>query len=266
MSREVADRIADGMVAAWRARVGHLDGHLLRSEDGVVTCLSNLPDEELNVALIERPPEDALGALSRSEWLFKSHGHAFGVEIERGRHPGVDRAVRTLGLIVGISRPAMAIGVDDLAPPDAPTELEIARVTRAEDLGAMVELEVRVFGTKREVAERFLAPTMLDVPTGRLYLARWEGEPAGMAWTSLHEGALGVFGVGTLPDFRRRGIGTTVTSFAAHDVPGADLAWLQPTGMGRPLYTSMGFEAVDEWQVWVRPGPRPGPTAEREGL
>jgi GNAT superfamily N-acetyltransferase len=266
MSREVADRIADGMVAAWRNRVGHLEGHLLRSEDGVVTCLSNLPDEELNVALIERPPEDALGALSRSEWLFKAHGHPFGVEIERGRHPSVDRAVRTLGLIVGLSRPAMAIRVDDLARPDPPEGVEVHRVTAAEALPPMVELEVRAFGTRRAVAERLLGPTMLDVAGVRLYLATRDGEPVGMAWTSLHEGAIGVFGVGTPPEHRRQGIGTTVTSFAVHGAAGADLAWLQPTGMGRPLYESMGFATVDEWQVWVRPGPRPGTTAEREGF
>jgi predicted GNAT family acetyltransferase len=266
VSREVADRIADGMVAAWRNRVGHLEGHLLRSDDGVVTCLSNLPDEELNVALVERPPEDALGALARAEWLFKAHGHAFGVEIERGRHPGVDRAVRTLGLIIGISRPAMAIPVEDLARPHPPEGVEVHRVTAAEALAPMVELEVRVFGTGRAVAERLLGPTMLSVPGVRLYLATWDGEAVGFAWTSVHERAVGVFGVGTVPEHRRRGIGTTVTSFAVHDAPDVDLAWLQPTGMGRPLYGSMGFEAVGEWQVWVRPGPRPGATFEREGL
>jgi ribosomal protein S18 acetylase RimI-like enzyme len=267
VSREVADRVADGMVAAWRNRIGHLEDHLLRSEDGVVTCLSNLPDEELNVALVERAPEDALGALSRSEWLFRSHGHAFGVEIERGRHPGVDRAVRTLGLIVGLARPAMAIGLDALPEPDPPAGVVVRRVTTPETVAPIVDLETRVFGTRREVAARLLGPTMLGVEGVRLYLATREGEPVGFAWTSLHEGAVGVFGVGTLPEHRRLGVGTSVTRFAAHDAPGADLAWLQPTGMGRPLYESMGFAAITEWQVWVRPGPHhPGSTASREGF
>ncbi len=254
------------MVAAWRNRVGHLEAHLLRTDDGVVTCLSNLPDEELNVALIERAPEDALGALSRSEWLFKAHGHAFGVEVEEARHPSVDRAVRTLGLTVGIARPAMAIRVADLPEPVLPTGVEIHSVTETGELPAMADLEVRVFGTRREVAERLLGAGMLRVAGVRLSLATLDGASAGFAWTSSHEGAVGVFGVGTVPELRRRGLGTAVTSFAIHDAPGVDLAWLQPTSMGRPLYASMGFEAVAEWRVWVRPGPRPGPTAEREGL
>jgi GNAT superfamily N-acetyltransferase len=265
VSRELADRIAEGMVTAWRRRVGHLEAHLLRTEDGVVTCLSNLPDEELNVALVEREPEDPLGALSRSEWLFKGHGHAFGVEIEEGRHPSVDRAVLTLGLTVGIARPAMAIRVADLAVLEA-QPVEVHRVTGVEELPAMVELEVRVFGTSRHVAERLLGRGMLEAAGVRLYLAEIDGEPVGFAWTSTHQGAVGVFGVGTVPERRRRGVGSAVTSFAIRDVPGADIAWLQPTSMGRPLYESMGFEAVNEWQVWVRPGPRSGSTAEREGL
>jgi hypothetical protein len=253
------------MVSAWRSRVGHLEGHLLRSDDGVLTCLSNLPDEELNVALVERQPEDALGALARSEWLFKAHGHAFGVEIEEGRHSSVDRAVRTLGLVVGVARPAMAIAVADLPPPEAGPGLEVHRVTSAAELSAIVELEVRVFGTGRRVAERLLGPGMLRAAGVRLYLSSMDGEPIGFAWTSTRDRAVGVFGVGTVPERRRQGIGRAVTAFAVHDAD-ADLAWLQPTEMGRPLYDSMGFEAVTEWQVWVRPGPRPGAIAEREGL
>lgn len=253
MSRETADRIADGMVAAWRNRVGHLPGHLLRSDDGILSCISNLPDEELNVALVEREPEDALGALARTEYLFKGRGHAFGIEIEAGRHPGVDRAVQTLGLTVGLARPAMAIALGELAPAAPPDGVEIRRVLTPEDLPVMADLEVGVFDTNREVAERLFAPTMLAVPGARLYVARRGDEPVALCWTSLHEAAVGVFGVGTMRAHRRLGIGAALTSFAVHDAPGADLAWLQPTAMGRALYEAMGFVAVDEWQVWVRP-------------
>ena len=35
-----------------------------------------------------------------------------------------------------------------------------------------------------------------------------------------------------------------------------NLAWLQPSEMGRPVYGSMGFRAIAEWQVWIRRRPR----------
>jgi GNAT superfamily N-acetyltransferase len=78
-----------------------------------------------------------------------------------------------------------------------------------------------------------------------------------MAYVHVHERALGVFGVATVPDRRRRGIGTAVTEHAVRmSSPGADLAWLQPSEMGRPVYGSMGFRAIAEWQVWIRRRPR----------
>ena len=254
MTREVADRIAEGLAVAWRNRVGHLDGHVVRSDDGIVSCLSNLPDDELNVALVEREPEDPLGALSRAESLFGDHGRAFGLEIEHGRHPSVDRAVRALGLSVGVARPAMAIRVADLRRVRPPSGVRIRRVSTAEELASMVDIEVRVFGTERGVAERLAGPTLLSVEGIRSYVATLDGEAIGMALTSLHDAAVGVFGVGIVPEVRRRGIGSALTSFAVRDASGADLAWLQPTTMGLPLYSAMGFADAASWEVWVRRG------------
>jgi len=265
VSREVADRIAAGLVAAWRHRVEHIPGHVTAAHDGVVVCLSNL-QEDLNAALVEREPADALQALEAAARVFESHAQPFGVEVEAGRHPAVDRAVRSLGLEVVVARPAMAILVEDLAPPEPPAGVDIHRVTTPGEVALVADIEVRVFETPRAVAERFIAPGMLDVAGSRLYLARVDDVPVGFAWTSVHEGAIGVFGVATLAEYRRRGIGRAVTSFAIHDAPGVDLAWLQPTEMGSPLYDSMGFTERGEWEVWVRPVAMTGSTAGREGL
>lgn len=253
MSREVADRIAAGMVAAWEHRVRHLDDHVVRSEGGIVTCLSNLPPAEQNVALVEREPRDALGSLSRAERLFEAHGRSFGIDVEAGRHPRMDRALRTFGLSLVVTRPAMAIRVEELEPPVLPAGVEVRRVTGPDELRAVAGIETAVFGTEPAVAERLFSSGWLAVPGVRIYLAIRDGEPAGFAWTSLSRRAVGVFGVGTLPEHRRLGIGRAVTAFAAREAPGADLAWLQSSEMGRPLYASMGFEPAGDWQVWVRP-------------
>jgi GNAT superfamily N-acetyltransferase len=185
--------------------------------------------------------------------VFEANGQPLGIEVEAGRHPAVDRAVRSLGLVVEVARPAMAVRVDGLVPPEAPPGVEIHRVVAPEEVAAVAELETRVFETPRSVAERFIAPGLLELPGSRLYLARADGLPVGFCWTSAHEVAVGVFGVGVLAEHRRKGIGRAVTSFAIHDAPGVDIAWLQPTDMGRPLYDSMGFTKRGMWEVWVRP-------------
>ena len=257
MTREVADRVAAALVALWRNRVRHLEGHVVTSDDGVVSCLSNLPADDLSIALVEHEPADPLGALSRAESVFEEHGRAFALEIEHGRHPSVDRAVRAMGLTVALARPAMAIRVADLPKARPPSDVRIRRVTKPDELSTIVDIEVRVFETERAVAGRLAGPSLLAVEDIRVYLATMDGEPVGMALTSVHEGAAGVFGVGVVPEARRRGIGSSITALAVLDAPNVDLAWLQPTTMGLPLYTSMGFADAASWEVWVR---RAGPT------
>jgi predicted GNAT family acetyltransferase len=104
------------------------------------------------------------------------------------------------------------------------------------------------------VAERLLGPRALERSRIRMFLATLDARPVAMAYVHLHEGAIGVFGVGTVERYRRRGIGTAVTAFAIAEVgEGADLAWLQPTALGRGVYQAMGFRPVVQWQVWMLP-------------
>ena len=253
VSREIEERIATGLVAFWRDRVRHLSGHVIHETDGVVVCLTGLDDDEQNTALIEREPEDAAAALEEAERVFRSHGRSLGVDVERGRHPAVDAALRAMGLEMVATRPAMAIPVGDVVPAQVPEGVEIARVNDPELLADLVEVEVGAFETDRAVAEGLLAPSQLALPNVRLYAAIADGRAVAQAVTNTQGGAVGVFGVATLPEYRRRGIGTAITAFAIDDVRGeADLVWLQSTDMGRPLYERMGFRPVSDWDIWVR--------------
>ena len=253
VSREIEERIATGMVAFWRDRVRDLPGHVMHEVDGVVVCLSGLDDDEQNTALIEREPEDAAAALAEAERVFSAHGRSLGVDVERGRHPDVDAALRAMGLEMVATRPAMAMRVQDLEPARVPEGVEIVPVTDPELLAGLVDVEVGAFETDRPVAEGLLAPSQLSLPNVRVYAALVEGRAVAQAVTNTHGGAVGVFGVATLPEYRRRGIGTAITAFAIDDVRDeADLAWLQSTEMGRPLYERMGFRPVSDWDVWVR--------------
>lgn len=254
MSSEIEERIAAGMVAYWRDRVRHLDGHVIHEVDGVVVCLSNLPDDEQNATLIEREPKDAAAALSQAERVFRAHGRNLGVDVERGRHPNVDAALRAMGLEVVVTRPAMAVRVEEVAPPQVPEVVELVRVTEPGLLADLVEVEIAAFETGRADAEGLLAPSQLSLPNVRHYAAIADGRAVAQAVTNTQRGAVGIFGVATLPEFRRRGVGTAITAFAIDDVRAeADLAWLQSTEMGKPLYERMGFRRVSDWEVWVRP-------------
>jgi ribosomal protein S18 acetylase RimI-like enzyme len=59
----------------------------------------------------------------------------------------------------------------------------------------------------------------------------------------------GVFNIATAHGYRGRGYGRAVTSRIMADGVdrGADLAYLQSSEEGYPLYQSMGFRTVETW-------------------
>jgi len=75
------------------------------------------------------------------------------------------------------------------------------------------------------------------------YLGRLDGEPVATASLLLAGGIAGIYDVSTVPEARRRRIGTAMTLAAlqAARAPGYEIAFLQPSSMGRPLYERIGF-------------------------
>jgi N-acetylglutamate synthase len=253
--RDVAERIAAAVAATWRVRNLHLDGHLVAERDGIVVSLSGLPAASFSGAAIEREPSDPVAAVRWADEVFSERGVPLGVVIERDRHPSVERTLEAMGMTIISSEPAMAVDVDRVAPASPIPGLEVGRATTVEDLDAMAAIEIDAFGTDAATAHGFFSPGILERPGVELYVARAGGTPVSMAYVQEHEDALGVFGVATAPSARRRGYGAavTATAIAASGRARADLAWLQASEMGRPVYERLGFEVVSTWDVWVRP-------------
>jgi GNAT superfamily N-acetyltransferase len=73
------------------------------------------------------------------------------------------------------------------------------------------------------------------------------------AWTFLHQQDCGIYAVGTLPAWRRKGLARMLLEHVLADAQrrGARTASLQSTRMGQPLYESLGFTAVGRYEEWV---------------
>jgi GNAT superfamily N-acetyltransferase len=247
-----AERIARGLCAAERARRDGVDGCDALEVDGLVVLVANVPAPEVNGVVVEREPADALGAFLAAQDLLEARGRIFGADIQAGRHPSVDGAVRALGLRQLFRRPGMAVGVADVREGPVPDGVVIRRVETTTDAMAFAAVDVEAFDDPPEVAERFYAAGLVGLPNVAAFVA-WDGpEPIGMAAAYLHEGSVGLLGVGVVPRARRRGVGVAITSRAARAFPSADLAWLHPTGSSRPMYERMGFRPVSTWEVWQR--------------
>ena len=249
----LADRIVAAGLEGERVRAEVVEGGEVIEVDGLLVSLSNLPASELNGTRVIREPDDAPTALDAARAVFRGRGHPFfGIEIEVGRHPAVEEAIRAAGLRRVDGWPTMAARIADLPAERGPEGVAIREARHQDDLEAVRSVEVATFGTPRDIAERFVALRMLEDERVRVFTAWIDGEPVGEASGYLLHDTVGIYGVGVVESARRRGIGAALTLRAARAFEDrTDLAWLQPSDMARTMYDDLGFRSVSDWEVWI---------------
>ena len=85
------------------------------------------------------------------------------------------------------------------------------------------------------------------------WVAYTRGRAVSIAATAVAGGAVGVYSVGTLPDYQNRGIGEAVTRHAIANArqDNADCLILQSTVSGLRLYRRMGFAPATRVSVYM---------------
>lgn len=89
------------------------------------------------------------------------------------------------------------------------------------------------------------------------FIAYLDGEPVSIAMTIVSHGVAGIYWVGSLEQARGKGLGRAVTVAATNagfDL-GAEIASLQASPMGKPIYAEMGYETVFDYRLWMSPPP-----------
>ncbi len=139
-------------------------------------------------------------------------------------------------------------------PPVAmPPELEIEQVMTPDALAEFELTGLGRFGDTEgfEPGARHAAASLGD-PRGRYFLGRVEGRPISTSIGVASDGVVGVFGVATLPEFRRRGYAAAMTWAALESAPTLP-AVIGPSDMAESLYRRMGFGDFHTVRVWARP-------------
>jgi ribosomal protein S18 acetylase RimI-like enzyme len=92
--------------------------------------------------------------------------------------------------------------------------------------------------------------------TLRLIAARVDGVSVAAAMTFDHDGDCGIYNVGTLDAFRRRGLGTALTALHLHDAAtrGCRTASVQSTPMAEGVYRAVGFRDLGHYLEYVPSG------------
>lgn len=250
-------RIDSGLRAGWQAQVLATGRGLVAERDGLLLALSGVADETLNPGLVVREPVDPVAALAWSTSVRRAHGvPGDGFDVAEGAHPVFERAMTAAGYRELVRRPGCAAAVKSVAVP-ASGDLQVDVVGDAAGLAAYRAVQVEVFGWTPETAAQWVTAPLVADPAMALLVGRVGGEIVGAAAGSLHQGAVGVFGVCVTEGRRRRGYGAALTAAVVTwgAERGADLAWLQASELGLPVYLAMGFEVVRDYVVWTTPSP-----------
>jgi GNAT superfamily N-acetyltransferase len=226
---------------------------------GVVTILTGLPMDWFSQVLIEHEEATPAGVLAGVAQA-RERGDHFVVRL---REEIDDRFIATLtraGLAPAggeTSMPGMVafpIDHDALAEHAAP-DLEIHRVTDSAGIDAHRQAVTAGFGSDPAVALGTACPDLLDRPECVVYVGYADDAPvvSGLGWRT--GGTVGVFSIATDVSARRRGYGAAMTARVVADgaVAGCEIAALQASELGRPIYERLGFRTVVRYATYVDP-------------
>ncbi len=89
---------------------------------------------------------------------------------------------------------------------------------------------------------------------GKAYVAYSSNAPVAAAVSYYGSGAVGIYSVVTLPEFRRQGIGKYMTLLLLEDAKkdGYETAILQASSMGKGIYEKLGFKeyCIMKYYTW----------------
>jgi len=244
-------------------------GGVVREAGGLTLARSGLGIPAFNAVFALDPPsslataEDGVWKVfgdSATRWLLVTTP-----EISKGLGP----LIRAFDLRHEETIPGMAWAPLPERVPPGPAGFEVRRVRVPEEARLFAQTMMEGF----EARPALMDPWVDGVRTQHLtsselpgwYLGFLSGRPVGTAVRITTGDVAGIYGVSTLPGFRRRGFGEAITRHAAIEgyQEGCRTSYLQSSKAGRSVYERIGFRWVEDYQLWS-PARGEGPSVESE--
>ena len=137
----------------------------------------------------------------------------------------------------------------------APEGLRVERVTDAAGLADFELASAIGFGSPPQAAFTWHAPAVLADPRLQLWRGRLDNRTVSASMSFVEAGVVGIYGVSTVPDARRRGFAGALTRAALSADPSLPSV-LQPSTSAEPLYRQLGYRRFTTFRTWVRPAGR----------
>jgi ribosomal protein S18 acetylase RimI-like enzyme len=200
--------------------------------------------------------------LARAREFFGERGRGFSAWCRSGQDEDRDllAAAGAAGLQFVYAMPEMTLG-EPVETPALPPGAELRRLATGEeaaDYWRVATASYASLGFPPEVFAGYTDHAGLLAGNVAAFLAYLEGEPVAIAMTIVSEGVAGIYWVGTLERARGMGLGRAVTAAATNAgfELGAELASLQASPMGKPVYEAMGYETVFEYRLLTASPPQ----------
>lgn len=200
--------------------------------------------------------------LDRAQAFFGSRGRGFSVWVrtDLAEDRELIAAAEGAGMQVVYEMPEMVLDrrVDEEEPPAGAV---LRRVTSPDDASDYWQVAAASYisnGFPPETFSYYEDHDGLWAGNVAAFLAHVDGRPAAIAMTILSRGVAGIYWVGTTEEARGRGLGRTLTATAVNAgfELGAEIASLQASPMGEPIYRRMGFETIFNYRLLMQPAPK----------
>jgi ribosomal protein S18 acetylase RimI-like enzyme len=218
--------------------------------DDIVAVTSGLPVRAYNQAFTWRVPADPVASFTAARQYLERH-------VPKSRLRALesfaidDQLFASAGFVRDGGIPTLTLHPLD-PPPPAP-DVDIRAVADEAALAQLVSLLAETFEMPRDVIERVFPPPLLNDRAWRGYIAFAGGQAVATAQLYVSAGVAGIYYVGTLEAYRRRGLGEAVTWQPVRDgvAAGCDMAGLQASPEGQPVYERMGFKQTGYYRTYI---------------
>jgi len=142
-------------------------------------------------------------------------------------------------------------------PVETPPHLHISVVENQEMLRTYANVSMRGFDAP-EAENKVYYDTYAAIGSGndlpwRHYIGWLDEQPVAVSSLLLHAGVAGIYGVATVPEARRQGIGAAMTLAPLHEARarGYAIATLSPSDMGLRIYQRIGFREYCQVHIYA---------------
>jgi GNAT superfamily N-acetyltransferase len=248
----LADLENENMCEWLRVSCGQVPGSLVLAVGGVTAFGSGLPIPLFNqVVVTDRDATEA--GMSAAVSALQERSAPFYVVLRRGVDDRFGAALVELGLIrEDGTLPGMAL--DPIAQgPVAPAGHVIRRIDDAAGLEHHLRVVVEGFEIPEPITRPWFGERLWERDGCTLYVRYTDGAPVSSGFSIRTGQTLGIYNIATVASARRRGYGAAMTARLAADgaAAGCDIATLQASEMGRPVYERLGFRMVNGRDVYA---------------